>query len=238
MPMQQVIVENPLTQLDFLFVIAGCLEFVLEDTIQRQMRNDQRNVFKLRAKQHIDSQDIITEQEQIPTSEAEQHRCFSQSSEVASANRLVRRATLKNMPGLPNQTPRLDAQLSLTSPADAKKNTFATFRDKETDMQASFTSAREQSDVKMVKNPFFFKRIKTIIATQKSIVLRLPFRITDQLGLSFQNFNPRACHWVDKTYAEMLFDIFPDSFKRKHQKIRDELLNVFRVKVLESPTLL
>ena len=71
LPMQQVPCENPLTQLDFMFVITGCLEFVLEDAIQRQLRDDQRNVFRLRARQHIDSQDIITELEQIPTSEAE-----------------------------------------------------------------------------------------------------------------------------------------------------------------------
>ena len=37
---------------------------------------------------------------------------------------------------------------------------------------------------------------------------------------------------------EMLFDLFPESFKRKPQKLRDDLLNVFRIKVLESPTLL
>ena len=36
----------------------------------------------------------------------------------------------------------------------------------------------------------------------------------------------------------MLFDLFPDSFKRKHQKIRDELLHAFKVKVLESQTML
>ena len=74
---------------------------MLEDTIQRQLRDDQRNVFRLRPRQHIDSQDVITEVEQIPTSEAEQHRCFSQSSELASANRLVRRATMKPVPGVP-----------------------------------------------------------------------------------------------------------------------------------------
>ena len=64
------------------------------------MRDDQRNVFRLRAKQHIDSKDIITEQSHLPTSEAEQHKCFSEHSEVASANRLVRRATMKVDPKL------------------------------------------------------------------------------------------------------------------------------------------
>ena len=36
----------------------------------------------------------------------------------------------------------------------------------------------------------------------------------------------------------MLFDVFPESFKRRPQKLRDELLNAFRIKVLDTQTLL
>ena len=87
-------------------------------------------------------------------------------------------------------------------------------------------------------NPFYRKRIKTIVSTQRSIILRLPYRVTSALGLAFHNFNPRACLWVDKLYAERLFACFPESFKAKSQRTRDALLNVFRVRALDSRTLL
>ena len=67
----------------------------------------------------------------------------------------------------------------------------------------------------MKPNPFYRKRIKTIVSTQRSIILRLPHQITNALGLAFHNFNPRACLWVDKLYAEKLFACFPESFKTK-----------------------
>ena len=90
----------------------------------------------------------------------------------------------------------------------------------------------------MKQNPFYMKRIKTIIATQRSLILRLPYRVTNALGLAFQNFNPKACLWVDKTYMDKLFTLFPESLLKKPQKIRDALLNIFRIKVLDRRTLL
>ena len=76
--------------------MSGCLEFVLEDTIVGNIRDD-RNVFRLRAHEHIDFQDINTESETLLMTEAEIHKSFYQSSEKASAARIVRRATMKSL---------------------------------------------------------------------------------------------------------------------------------------------
>ena len=73
---------------------------------------------------------------------------------------------------------------------------------------------------------------------KRSLIVRLPFKITETLGLNFSNFNPRACTWVDRVYAEKFLDLFPPSLQSFSPRLRKLLLRVFRVKVLCEKTLL
>lgn len=82
------------------------------------------------------------------------------------------------------------------------------------------------------------KKIARIIATQKSIVLRLPFNVTHILGLNFHNFNLKASMWVDRAYKENFYSMFPESLVAMPQKLQDILLRLFRVRVLPRRTLL
>ena len=71
----------------------------------------------------------------------------------------------------------------------------------------------------MMPNPFYKKKIARIIATQRTILLRLPFNVTQILGLSFHNFDPKASLWVDRAYKESFFRLLPDSFVTKSQRL-------------------
>ena len=82
------------------------------------------------------------------------------------------------------------------------------------------------------------KKIIRIVATQKTIILRLPFHLTQVLGLNFHNFNPKASAWVDRTYKENLFKLFPEQFFTKSKKLHEILLRIFRVRLLPRRTLL
>ena len=64
-------------------------------------------------------------------------------------------------------------------------------------------------------NPFYMKTIKKVVASQKSIILRLPYEVTVSLGLNFHNFNPKASQWVDRTFKESFFKLWPKSFMAK-----------------------
>ena len=90
----------------------------------------------------------------------------------------------------------------------------------------------------MILNPFYMKKIARIIATQRSIILRLPFHVTNILGLNFHNFNPKASPWVDRYYKENFFKLFPESINSMKQRQQDILLRLFRVRVLPRRTLL
>ena len=90
----------------------------------------------------------------------------------------------------------------------------------------------------MTPNPFYMKRILRIIATQKTIIMRLPYNVTETLALNFHNFNPRASMWVDRAYKEALFKLFPESFFKTSKKLHEILLRIFRVRVLPRKTLL
>ena len=69
-------------------------------------------------------------------------------------------------------------------------------------------------------------------------MLRLPFNVTQILGLNFHNFNPRASQWVDRAYKESFYRMFPDSINSLSQRLQDILLRLFRVRVLPRRTLL
>jgi hypothetical protein len=89
-----------------------------------------------------------------------------------------------------------------------------------------------------VPNPFFKKRINKVFAGQKTIIFRLPFKLMTRLGLTFHNFNPRLCNWVDKQFRETFFNVFPGSFEKLKHQTQEQILGLFKVSVLNEPVLL
>ena len=49
------------------------------------------------------------------------------------------------------------------------------------------------------------KKITRIVATQRTVIMRLPYSVTEVLDLNFHNFNPKASLWVDRNYKENFF---------------------------------
>ena len=90
----------------------------------------------------------------------------------------------------------------------------------------------------MVPNPFYQKKVARMVATQRTVLLRLPFHVNDLLGLTFHNFNPRSTHWVDRNYKESLFKLFPMDLFSQAKKLHEILLRIFRIRVLPRRTLL
>ena len=76
LPGETVHVENPLTALDFIYVVQGCLDFELDDAIAPDLSSSQMSDLKLgasskkyrcrlAASEHIDQSDLRYEQEFI-----------------------------------------------------------------------------------------------------------------------------------------------------------------------------
>ena len=73
MPNETVPVLNPLTELDFIYVVQGCLDFVLDDVLSEKLANSKKNEmmtgfsfkdyhFKLIPSRHIHQSDLKPDQ--------------------------------------------------------------------------------------------------------------------------------------------------------------------------------